>query len=164
MKNIFRFLLNLLLGMGCAFLFTHFLFQFVNVSGTSMMPTYKDGQLLVMNKIEYRFQDPERYDVVVIKTGGTPACIIKRIIGLPGETIRIEEDGDIFINGEILRESYGAEVIKSDLRGRAAFDVNLKEGEYFVLGDNRNFSKDSRSEDVGNIKKAQLLGKIITRK
>ena len=82
---------------------------------------------------------------------------------MPGETVQIDEDGKILINGEVLEENYGYEVIDSDHRGRAAEPVVLGEDEYFVMGDNRNRSSDSRYPDVGNIQKKNILGKAWVR-
>ena len=86
---------------------------------------------------------------------------IKRIIGLPGETVQIDENGNIYINGELLEENYGAETIQNP--GRAAKPITLGDDEYFVMGDNRNNSKDSRSEEVGNVKRSQIIGRAWLR-
>ena len=88
---------------------------------------------------------------------------IKRIIGLPGETVQIMEDGSIYINGEKLEESYGREVIQPETIGRAAEPIVLGEDEYFVMGDNRNNSSDSRTDIVGNIKREDIIGKAWLR-
>ena len=85
---------------------------------------------------------------------------IKRVIGLPGETVQIV-DGKIYINGEVLDENYGYETMRD--AKRAAEPVTLGEDEYFVLGDNRNDSSDSRSDLVGNVKKSQIVGKAFVR-
>ena len=87
--------------------------------------------------------------------------MIKRIIGLPGETVQIDENGNIYINGELLEENYGAETIQNP--GRAANPITLGDDEYFVMGDNRNNSKDSRSEEVGNVKRSQIIGRAWLR-
>ena len=83
------------------------------------------------------------------------------ILGLPGETVQIDENGKIYINGEVLEENYGAETIRS--AGRASKPITLGEDEYFVMGDNRNNSKDSRSEDVGNVSRSQIIGRAWVR-
>ncbi|MDE7252678.1 MAG: signal peptidase I, partial [Acetatifactor sp.] len=88
---------------------------------------------------------------------------IKRIIGLPGETVQIDESGNIYIDGEILRESYGKEVIKPEYVGRAAEPIELGADEYFVMGDNRNNSSDSRTEAVGNIHREDIVGRAWVR-
>ncbi|MBQ4374096.1 MAG: signal peptidase I, partial [Lachnospiraceae bacterium] len=86
---------------------------------------------------------------------------IKRVIGLPGETVYIDAKGTIYINGEKLEESYGREVIANP--GLASSEITLAEDEYFVLGDNRNNSEDSRFDDVGNIKRSDLIGRAWVR-
>lgn len=88
---------------------------------------------------------------------------IKRIIGLPGETVQIDEKGNIYINGEILQENYGKEVIKPENVGIAAEPITLGEDEYFVMGDNRNNSSDSRTEVVGNIHRKDIIGRAWLR-
>jgi signal peptidase I len=86
---------------------------------------------------------------------------IKRIIGLPGETVQIDYDGNIYIDGEILKESYGKEVIQNP--GRASEPITLGDDEYFVMGDNRNNSSDSRDPSVGNIKREDIIGRAFIR-
>ncbi len=138
-----------------------FVGQRTRVDGRSMMNTLSDGDNLIVEKLSYRFHDPERFDIIVFPPYGTKEYYIKRIIGLPGETIRIDEEGNIYINGEILEEDYGAETIQNP--GRAAQEITLGDDEYFVMGDNRNNSKDSRSEDVGNVKRSQIIGRAWLR-
>lgn len=145
----------------CIILFNQFIAQRVIVVGEGMEPAYKDGDNLIMERLSYRFTDPERYDVVVIDTKGVYGIIIKRIIGLPGETVYIDENGNIYIDGTAIKESYGAEVIGAENRGLAASEITLGEDEYFVMGDNRNHSGDSRIVGIGNIDKEKILGKII---
>lgn len=141
------------------FLVVKFVGQRTRVIGSSMNSTLYDGDNLILNKISYRFNDPERFDIVVFPfRNGSGDNYIKRVIGLPGETVQIDEEGVIYINGEVLNESYGLEVIKK--AGRAAGDgVTLGEGEYFVMGDNRNNSEDSRFNEVGIVKRSEILGK-----
>jgi signal peptidase I len=101
---------------------------------------------------------------VVLKVNYEPGTYyIKRVIGLPGETVRIDEEGVIYINGEVLEEHYGKETIDTAHIGRAINEVKLGEGEFFVMGDNRNNSLDSRFEAVGNIKKSDIIGKAVLR-
>ncbi|MBR1866692.1 MAG: signal peptidase I [Lachnospiraceae bacterium] len=132
------------------------------VDGRSMYDTLADGDSLWLDKLSYRFHDPERFDIVVFPVPDE-GYYIKRIIGLPGETIRIDEQGVIYINDQPLDESYGYETIAPDEIGRAGQGVVLGEDEYFVMGDNRNHSLDSRTEEVGSISRDRLRGKAVLR-
>lgn len=140
-----------------------FIIQPVEVDGKSMEDTLNNGNHLLLEKVSYWFGDPERYDVVVFQPYDTDEEMyyIKRIIGLPGETVQIL-DNIIYINGEPLQENHGKENEIRD-NGIASEPVTLGEEEYFVLGDNRNSSKDSRSESVGAIKRDSILGKAWCR-
>ncbi len=146
-------------------LFTYIIVTYVGqrteVVGSSMYPTLHDGDNLLVDKISYRFTDIERFDIIVFEYQHEEnVYYIKRIIGLPGETVQIT-DGNIYINGELLEEDYGYEVMESD--GLAAEPVTLGENEYFVLGDNRNDSTDSRDPRVGNITRDIIVGKAFVR-
>ena len=145
-----------------SFLVVKFVAQRTEVIGSSMMDTLEDGDNLILDKVSYKFSDPKRFDIVVFPyREDTSKKYIKRIIGLPGETVRIDADGKIYINGEELYESYGREVIQNP--GLAAEEITLKYDEYFVLGDNRNNSEDSRFADVGNIDRSEIIGKVWIR-
>ena len=144
------------------FLFIHYVGQRTVVSGSSMENTLSNGDNLIIDKISYRFRDPERFEVVVFPYKlDEKTFFIKRVIGLPGETVYIDAKGTIYINGEKLEENYGREVIANP--GLASSEITLAEDEYFVLGDNRNNSEDSRFEDVGNIKRSDLIGRAWVR-
>ena len=138
-----------------------FIGQRTVVIGQSMERTLSNGDNLIVNKIGYRLHDPERFDIVVFPyRNDRTQKFVKRIIGLPGETVQII-DGVIYINGEVLEEYYGKEFM---VDGGVAIDpVLLSEDEYFVLGDNRNNSMDSRVAEVGNIKRDELIGKVWIR-
>ena len=138
-----------------------FVGQRTRVDGRSMMNTLHDGDNLIVEKLSYRFSDPKRFDIIVFPPTGKKEYYIKRIIGLPGETVQIDENGNIYINGELLEENYGAETIQNP--GRAVNPITLGDDEYFVMGDNRNNSKDSRSEEVGNVKRSQIIGRAWLR-
>ena len=123
-----------------------------------MEPTLENEDNLIVDKISYRFKEPERYDIIVFPyRDGSGMYYIKRIIGLPGEQIYINERGDVFVDGKKLEEPYIKE--KAVEAGLAANIVNLGDDEYFVLGDNRNNSTDSRSIEVGNVKRDEIIGK-----
>ncbi len=159
--EILSFLLYVAVVVGITFLIIHYVGQRTYVSGSSMENTLSDGDNLIVDKITYRFSDPKRYDIIVFPYQYEDnTYFIKRIIGLPGETVQIV-DGTIYINGEVLDESYGREVMKNS--GMAADPITLGEDEYFVLGDNRNDSTDSRDPSVGKIKRNQIIGRAWVR-
>ena len=144
------------------FLVVTYVGQRTMVIGSSMEPMLSDGDNLIVDKLSYRFNEPQRYDIIVFPFRyAEKTFYIKRIIGLPGETVYIDEQGQIFIDGEVLKESYGKEVIKDP--GRAYEPITLGEDEYFVLGDNRNNSSDSRDPVVGNIHRDEFIGKAWMR-
>ena len=138
-----------------------FVGQRTKVDGHSMEPTLSDGDNLIVDKLSYRFRDPERYDIIVFPyQHAENTYYIKRIIGLPGETVQVI-DGYMYINGKKLDEHYGAEVMEDP--GIAAEPIKLGDDEYFVLGDNRNHSQDSRDPYVGVLKRSDLLGRAFIR-
>ena len=145
---------------GITFLIIHFVGQRTVVNGVSMQPTLSDGDNLIVDKLSYRFRDPDRFDIIVFPQGDG-RYFIKRIIGLPGENVRIDEDGSIYIDGEKLSESYGKEVIQDP--GLAKDGIELGADEYFVLGDNRNDSMDSRMAEVGPIVGERIMGRAWLR-
>lgn len=164
LKEILKTSIYFLCVLIVALLIVTFVGQRTIVDGSSMEPTLSNNDNLIVDKLSYRFSDPKRFDVVVFPPrGGDGALYIKRIIGLPGETVYIDEEGTIYINDEILSESYGKETIHSTTRGRAADKVTLGEDEYFVMGDNRNDSLDSRYEAVGNVEKKDFIGRAWVR-
>ena len=134
----------------------------VKNSGDSMRPAVLDGDIVLVNRMIYDASKPKRGDIIVFKPNGNENArsYIKRIIGLPGETVQIV-GSDIFINGQILEEDYGLEPIQ--YANRASEPITLGEDEYFVLGDNRNDSSDSRDPAVGNVKRSQIVGKAWLR-
>lgn len=152
---------------GIAFFLVAILIQFVVqrdvVDGESMMNTLQDEDNILVDKLTYQFSDPQRFDVVLFPygEGDEELCFIKRVIGLPGETVQISRSGDIFIDGEFLEEYYGFEDIQQDKRYLAADGYTLQEDEYFVMGDNRNNSYDSRQ--IGGIKRDDIIGRAVFR-
>lgn len=140
-----------------------FIGQRTVVNGDSMKNTLHDQESLWVSKISYKIHDPERFDIIVFPYEEDSVFFIKRIIGLPGETVRIDEEGIIYIDGKPLDEDYGLETIDSRHIGRAIEEVKLGKDEYFVMGDNRNDSMDSRYEEVGNISREDIEGKAVLR-
>lgn len=151
----------MVLILAATFLLVHFVGQRTTVQGISMYPTLNEGDGLIVDKISYQFSDPKRFDVVVFPFQyQDETYYIKRVIGLPGETVQIKE-GSIYINGQLLHETYGQETIEK--AGLASEPITLGEDEYFVLGDNRNNSSDSREPSVGNVSKKNIIGKAFLR-
>lgn len=166
MKKVLKEILSTslyILGVLCiTYLVIHFVGQRTQVQGSSMEPKLSSEDNLIVDKISYRFHDPERFDIIVFPFQYEDnTYYIKRIIGLPGETVQIDLEGNILIDGEILEENYGKEVIQSP--GRAYEPITLGEDEYFVMGDNRNNSTDSRDPSVGNIKREDIIGRAWLR-
>ena len=160
-REIISTAVYLLAVVAVTFLFVQFEGQRTHVNGDSMNVTLEDGDNLIVDKLSYRFSEPERYDIIVFPYQyQEKTYYIKRIIGMPGETVQII-DGMVYIDGEMLDESYGKEVMQYS--GVAGDPIELGNDEYFVLGDNRNNSSDSRDPSVGNIKEDQIIGKAFIR-
>ncbi len=135
------------------------MFQTVTMQESSMEPTLSVGDRFFMNRVVYKLSSPKRGDIIVFRTNASDdaALHIRRVIGLPGETVQIR-DGQIYIDGELYDESRDFPEITNP--GLAENGVSLKSGEYFVLGDNRNNSEDSRYANIGMVKKRYIVGKI----
>lgn len=165
-KGVIREAFSVLIYLAIVFVLTYLVVEFVGqrtvVSGSSMESTLSDGNNLIVDKLSYNFKDPERFDIIVFKYQHEEnTYYIKRIIGLPGETVQIDKEGNIFIDGSLLEEDYGNEVILSP--GLAEEPFILGEDEYFVLGDNRNGSTDSRDPLVGAVSEDWILGRAWVR-
>ena len=168
MKKVLKELLNtgvyLLVVLCLTYLVITFVGQRTVVEGESMESTLSDGDNLIVDKLSYRFRDPQRFDIIVFPFQYQKnTYYIKRIIGMPGETVQIDLNGNIYIDGELLPESYGREIMSPENIGRAYEPIVLGEDEYFVMGDNRNNSSDSRTEVVGNIHRDDIIGRAWVR-
>ncbi len=126
--------------------------------GESMEPTLKSGDRVLINRLVYQVKSPSYGDLIVFKPNGNQNAhyYIKRVVGKPGDTVTIQS-GRVFVNGELLNETVLTDSMQD--AGLAEEGVKLGEDEYFVLGDNRNNSEDSRSANIGNVKKEDILGK-----
>lgn len=163
-QNIKKEIVHLLFYIILVFLTTFIIINYVGqrtvVQGQSMENTLFNHDNLIIDKLSYHFVDPNRFDIIVFPYRASEKYYIKRIIGLPGETVQIM-DGNIYINSELLKENYGKEIM--NYAGIASKAITLEENEYFVLGDNRNHSSDSRDPDVGIIFKDTIIGKAWIR-
>ncbi len=166
MKKILKEILNtslyLLIVLCLTYVVIHFVGQRTQVVGQSMENTLNNADNLIVDKLTYRFRDPMRFDIVVFPFQyEKDTYYIKRIIGMPGETIYIDGEGTIFIDDVALEEDYGKETIAD--AGRAYEPITLGEDEYFVMGDNRNNSSDSRDPVVGNVSRDDIIGRAWIR-
>lgn len=160
-KEIRGWILYILIVIVSVYVIVNYVGQRTQVDGNSMYPSLSDKDNLIVEKLSYRFRDPARYDIVVFPYKYMEnTYYIKRLIGLPGETVQVI-DGYVYINGEKLDEEYGAEVMNNP--GIASEPIELGADEYFVLGDNRNHSSDSRDPSVGIIKREDLVGRAWVR-
>ena len=147
MKSIIKeygpYVITIILGL----LVKKFVVSPIKVNGTSMMTTLHDGDIMILNIIGYRFEKINRFDIVVVDEGNE--YLIKRVIGLPGEEIEYK-DNQLYVNGKKIKENYGSQETED-------FKVKVKKNSYYVLGDNRTNSLDSRH--FGAFKKNRIIGK-----
>ena len=143
----------------------HYVGQRTVVRGDSMDTTLSDGQNLIMDKLSYHFRNPERYDIVIFpgpEEYGEHPYYIKRVIGLPGETVQIKK-GKVYINGKKLKSDIYGITKYIDEPGIAVEPLELGTDEYFCGGDNRPVSYDSRYEEVGSVHRSEIIGKVWIR-
>ena len=160
-KELLGWIVYIAIIIGLTWLIITFVGQRTRVSGHSMEATLHDGDNLIVDKLSYHFREPKRFEIIVFPYRHKEnTYYIKRIIGLPGETVQVK-DGYVYINGEKLDENYGLEVMED--AGIAAEPIELGEDEYFVLGDNRNHSSDSRDPSVGILHRDELFGRAWIR-
>lgn len=160
LRTLLGILVCIVIALILSLVITKYVAYHTSVEGSSMEATLNNGDQLIVEKLSYYFNDPERYDVIVFPFSEN-VSYIKRIIGLPGEIIQIK-NGEVYLNGELLEDDFGKEERIED-PGLAEEEIVLAEDEYFVLGDNRNASVDSRREEVGLIKRSQIEGKAWVR-
>ena len=160
-KEIIIWIVEIAIVISAAYYISFFWLEKTSVVGTSMSTTLTAGDTVLIDKFTYMISEPKRFDVIVFKQSNKEHNYydIKRIIGLPTETVRIDEAGDIYINDNKIDDIVIAEPMTNG--GLAAAGITLDEGEYFVIGDNRNYSEDSRFANVGNVLKSDIIGKAF---
>ena len=159
--ELFEWVLVIVISAVLAFALDKFIIVNAKIPSASMEPTIMTGDRLIGNRLAYINSEPERGDVVIfLFPDNEKEYFIKRVIGLPGETVRIDDEGVIYINDEVLDESYGREIIQNP--GNARDGVTLGANEYYVLGDNRNDSEDSRFS-VGVVYRREIIGRAVFR-
>lgn len=158
LKDILEMIAGGVVAVFLAFVIVFSVGMCTSVIGDSMEPALYNGQKILMNRIIYRLSTPKRGDVIVFLPNGNQNShyYVKRVVGLPGETVQIRE-GRVYINGVLLEES--EELDKMIDAGIAQNELELAMDEFFVLGDNRNSSEDSRSGNIGAVNKDTIIGK-----
>ena len=158
LKDIFELIIGTFVAIFLAFAITYFVGMRTSVIGDSMEPALYNGQEILINRFIYKFSSPGRGDVVVFLPNGNQKThyYVKRVIALPGETVQII-NGKVYIDGELLEEDENFDKIVD--AGIAENEILLNDNEYFVLGDNRNSSEDSRSGNIGAVRGDNIIGK-----
>lgn len=161
-RSILSWLIDIILVILLAYVIIMYGVERTTIVGDAMNETLYNGDKIIVNKMLYRFRDPKRFDIVVFRKTGKEHNYysVRRIVGLPGETVWIK-DGRIYINDEILDEPIPVELCANG--GLAEEPYQLDANEYFVLGDNRNNSEDSRYANVGAVMKKEIVGKAWIR-
>lgn len=157
-KEVISWILEIALVLVIAFAFVYFIGLRTSVVGQSMVPTLENKQEILINRFIYSLTKPKANDIIVFLPNGNEKShyYVKRVIGVQGDTVQIK-DGAVYVNGELFEEAIEtAAILDPEL---AADEITLGEDEYFVLGDNRNNSEDSRYANIGNIKKEYIIGK-----
>ena len=155
-REIFEWIMVFVVAAAMAFVVRTFIFEPVRVDGASMMNTLTDSDFMIATKFDYLFSDPERFDIVICNYPNTDDGMyrVKRVIGMPGETVELSA-GNLFVNVELLAQDF-------DMTPNNTFygPIVVPEDHYFVLGDNRNNSKDSRSAMVGCLPRDMIKGHV----
>ncbi len=162
LKALLLWIIEIALVILAAYLIIEYAVEKTTVMGVSMNTTLNDGEKIIINKLAYLRDEPDRYDVIVFSQSksGHGYYNIKRVIGLPGETVEIT-NGLVYVDGKKLQEPIKVETMR--VAGLADKPIILGENEFFVLGDNRNYSEDSRFANIGIVVKSDIIGKAWIR-
>lgn len=157
-KEVCIWALEILIVLLVAFTLVYFIGMRTSVVGQSMAETLSGGDEILVNRFIYKVTNPKRNDIIVFLPNGNEKShfYVKRVIGVPGDTVRID-NGVIYVNGQAYKDEIETAAIEE--AGLAAEEITLGSDEFFVLGDNRNNSEDSRYANIGNIKKEYIIGK-----
>ena len=158
LKEIFSWIIEIAIVLMMAFVLVYFIGMRTSVVGQSMSETLENGDQILVNRFMYKVIGPKANDVIVFLPNGNEKShyYVKRVIGVPGDAVQIK-NGRIYVNGTEFTEK--VDVASIEDAGLAADAVTLGDDEYFVLGDNRNNSEDSRYANIGNIKREYIIGK-----
>ena len=157
-KEILSWTVEILITLVIAFTFVYFIGLRTSVVGQSMSETLESGDEILVNRFIYKVSDPKPNDIIVFLPNGNEKShyYVKRVIAVPGDTVLIQ-NGAVYVNGELFDEKVDVSAIEE--AGLASEELKLEDDEYFVLGDNRNNSEDSRYANIGNVKKDYIIGK-----
>lgn len=157
-RSMALFIGEIIITLFIAFVLVYCVGMKVTVAGNSMEDTLSDGETVLVNRFTYNLTDPKAGDVIVFRPNGNEEShyYVKRVVAVPGDTVQIR-DGVLYVNGEMFDEE-DTEAIKNP--GIAEEEITVGDGEFFVLGDNRNSSEDSRYANIGNVKKEDIVGKV----
>ncbi len=160
LSKIMKLGVFLVLVLALAYLIMNVIMVKAVVVGDSMEPVLSDGDVIMCNKLTYSFNPPERMDIAVVPAKDGTA-IVKRVMATPGDTIQINNFGKVEVNGKVLENDPGIGIIMD--KGCIKDPLKMDTEEFFVMGDNRNSSKDSRHDEVGTIKRSQFIGRAAFR-
>ena len=155
-QEIFEWIMVFVVAAAIAFPVRTFIFEPVRVDGSSMLNTLTDSEFMIATKFDYLFGDPERFDIVICHYPNTNDGMyrVKRVIGLPGETVELRM-GKLYVNGEFMEQDFDMTPNQTNFG-----PITVPADSYFVLGDNRNNSKDSRSAMVGPLERSMIKGHV----